>query len=84
MEGKSYRKLTEAEISVLSAQGCTSESWELVEVADGFRPEFVRTVHFSGSVRLGGNGSEIPLPGGVVRCSGVYRAALHDCTVGDD
>ena len=84
MEGKSYRKLTEAEISVLSAQGCTSESWELVEVADGFRPEFVRTVHFSGSVRLGGNGSEIPLPGGVVRRSGVYRAALHDCTVGDD
>ena len=84
MEGKSYRKLTEAEISVLSAQGCTSESWELVEVADGFLPEFVRTVHFSGSVRLGGNGSEIPLPGGVVRRSGVYRAALHDCTVGDD
>ena len=24
------------------------------------------------------------MPGGVVRRSGVYRAALHDCTVGDD
>ena len=78
-----YSKLSESQRAALQAQGCTSDSWDSIEVGDGFRTDFVRDAHFGGKVRLGANGTPVELPGGVVRRSGIYRAALHDCTVGD-
>ena len=80
---KKYSKLSESQRAALQAQGCTSDSWDSIEVGDGFRTDFVRDAHFGGKVRLGANGTPVELPGGVVRRSGIYRAALHDCTVGD-
>ena len=80
---KKYSKLSESQRTALQAQGCTSDSWDSIEVGDGFRTDFVRDAHFGGKVRLGANGTPVELPGGVVRRSGIYRAALHDCTVGD-
>ncbi len=68
---------------MLEARGCTSDDWTRVFVTEGFSPEFVSHAHFGGTVRLGANGTEVSLPGGVVRRSGIYRAALYDCTVGD-
>lgn len=82
IEGK-YRSLTEHELTVLSANGCTAEDWSNVRVSEGFDPKYVRGAHFGGSIRLGANGAAIHLPGGVVRRSGIYRAALYDCTIGD-
>lgn len=83
MKDHSYRKLTQAEIAQLTVQGCTSEAWDTIEVKKGFDPAFVRLVHFSGVIRLGINGSEVTLPGEMMRRSGIYRAALHNCTVAD-
>ena len=80
---KKYSKLSESQRTALQAQGCTSDSWDSIEVGEGFRTDFVRDAHFGGKVRLGANGTPVELPGGVVRRSGIYRAALHDCTVGD-
>ena len=80
---KKYSKLSESQRMALQAQGCTSDSWDSIEVGDGFRTDFVRDAHFGVKVRLGANGTPVELPGGVVRRSGIYRAALHDCTVGD-
>ena len=80
---KKYSKLSESQRTALQAKGCTSDSWDSIEVGEGFRTDFVRDAHFGGKVRLGANGTPVELPGGVVRRSGIYRAALHDCTVGD-
>ena len=82
--GKKYRPLTEQELVALMANGCTAEEWAEVAVSEGFDPKYVRGVHFGGRIRLGANGAAIHLPGGVIRRSGIYRAVLYDCTVGDD
>ena len=78
-----YRGLFPQEISALEKRGCTSDDWSRIFVSDGFSTEYVGHVHFGGTVRLGANGTPVPLPGGVIRRSGIYRAALYDCTVGD-
>ena len=82
--GKKYRPLTEQELVALMANGCTAEEWAEVAVSEGFDPKYVRGVHFGGRIRLGANGAAIHLLGGVIRRSGIYRAVLYDCTVGDD
>lgn len=82
--GKKYRPLTEQELVALMANGCTAEERAEVAVSEGFDPKYVRGVHFGGRIRLGANGAAIHLPGGVIRRSGIYRAVLYDCTVGDD
>ena len=82
--GKKYRPLTEQELVALMANGCTAEEWAEVATVERCVPKYVRGVHFGGRIRLGANGAAIHLPGGVVRRSGIYRAVLYDCTVGDD
>lgn len=48
-----YRKLTFDEIAQLREQGCSSDDWECISVADGFAPSDVRNVRFEGEVRIG-------------------------------
>ena len=79
-----YRKLTQQEIDVLKSQMCSAEDWDLVEVAEGFAPEYVRYVRFSGNIRLGAFRKEFGLAGGIRKHSGIYYATLHNVTVGDD
>lgn len=68
---------------MLEGHGCTADDWSRVFVTDGFSSRYVTHTHFGGTVRLGTNGTEVALSGGVVRLSGIYRATLYDCTVGD-
>lgn len=49
----SYRELTSKEIEQLERQGCLSDDWSLLEVADDFSPANIRLTRFSGRVRLG-------------------------------
>lgn len=79
-----YRKLTENEICRLEAQACTAEDWSAVEVSDGFSAEYVRSVRFSGNVKIGAFRKEFTLPGGMKKHSGLYHATLHNLTIGDD
>lgn len=78
-----YLPLSRQQVSALRAQGCTSDDWTAVTALPGFSTDFVSHVHFSGPVRLGANGTEIALPGGVVRRSGIYRATVCNCTIGN-
>ena len=78
-----YRPLTDAEIRQLEHQGCRADEWAAVRVADAFRPETVAMVRFCGDVRLGEFGRPVELAPGVRVPSGVTRAVLSDCTVGD-
>ncbi len=78
-----YRKLTEKEIAALESQSCSAEDWAAIEVGDGFSTDYVRSVRFSGKVRLGAFCKEFSLPGGMKKHSGLYNATLHNVTVGD-
>ena len=79
-----YRKLTESEIAALESQSCSAEDWAAIEVGDGFSTDHVRSVRFSGKVRIGAFNKEFMLPGGMRKHSGLYHATLHNVTVGDD
>ena len=71
-------------VRALEATGCTAEDWNSVSFASGFDPATVRDVHFSGVCRIGAFRKAFDLPGGVRKPSGIYRATLHNVTVGDD
>jgi len=79
-----YRKLTKEEIATLEANGCRAANWSSLEVREDFDPAYVRETSFSGVCRLGRFGKTFPFPGGLTEPSGIYRATLHDVTVGDD
>lgn len=79
-----YRPLTQQEIQVLTAQGCTVFDWNQIEVADGFNPAFVHNVHFSGTVRLGALEQVFVENQGINRPVGLYNLTLQDVTIGDN
>lgn len=82
---KTYRNLTENEVSALKTNGCSAEDWTRVLVADeesGF-VNHISNVAFSGDVKLGMFSGEFLLPGGCPVHSGIYNARLHNVTVGD-
>lgn len=81
---KNYRSLTQEEISRLESQACTAKDWSEVQVAEGFTPDYVHHVRFSGQIRLGVFESEFQLAGGMSKHSGLSYAALHNVTVGDN
>lgn len=79
-----YRKLTENEVAALESQACSAVDWAKIDVSDDFSTEFVKSVRFSGDIRLGSFRKEFTLPGGMKKHSGLYHATLHNVTIGDD
>ncbi|MDR3188917.1 MAG: DUF4954 family protein [Prevotellaceae bacterium] len=79
-----YRNITPAEVEVLQQNGCSCGDWSRVRVKDGFAPDSVRNVSFSGEVFLGVFRRQLACAGGVVKRSGIYNAAIHSCVVEDD
>ncbi len=78
------RALSPQEISRLTEQGCTCADWSQVQVAEGFRPERVRTTHFCGPVKLGVFEKEVSFYGGVTKPAGISHATIHNCTIGNN
>lgn len=79
-----YRKLTENEVAALESQACSAVDWAKIDVSEDFSTEFVKSVRFSGDIRLGSFRKEFTLPGGMKKHSGLYHATLHNVTIGDD
>ncbi|MBR3085027.1 MAG: DUF4954 family protein [Kiritimatiellae bacterium] len=79
-----FRNLTDAEIAALEAGGSSAENWSDILVADGFDPSRIRDSVFSGPCRIGSLSGHFSLPGGVTKPAGIYRATLHNVTVGDN
>ena len=79
-----YRNLTGAEIERLQQQKCIAEDWTRVQVAEGFDPQYVRSVEFYGDIRLGRFEKEFAFVCGIRRHSGLHRAVLSNVTVGDN
>lgn len=53
-------------------------------MAEQFLPDHIHNVHFSGNIQLGVFEREFTLPGGMTVHAGIYNAALHNVTVGDN
>lgn len=81
---KHYRKLTDAEIDDLMDQGCSATSWNDIEVAEGFTPEWITNVDFSGHIKLGVFEKTNRQLGGIEFHSGIHFARLHNVEIGDN
>ncbi len=79
-----WRALSSQEISRLVEQGCTCADWSQVQVAEGFRPERVKTTHFCGPVKLGVFEKEVSFYGGVAKPAGISHATIHNCVIGNN
>ena len=79
-----YRNLTSSEIEILIQNGCVAENWEDITVDPYFSPEYIKTVTFSGKIKLGVFEEYFILPGGLKKHSGINHACLHNCEIGNN
>lgn len=50
-----YRKLTTEEVEQLKKNGCSSDNWDSVNVAEKFAPDLISNTNFSGKIYIGNN-----------------------------
>jgi len=79
-----YRNLTDAEINKLESNSCSCDNWELILVKDGFNPKYVRHSILSGNIKLGVFEKCFELEGGLKKHSGIFKAIIHNCEIGDN
>ena len=79
-----YRNLTPLEVGTLTANGCIAENWSDITVHNGFSPDHIKQVTFSGKIKLGLFDGCFTLPGGLKKHSGITRACLHNCEIGNN
>lgn len=79
-----FRELTIDEITQLRQNGCHSNEWVRVKVADPFRPDNYHDCVFMGDIRLGITEGTLRGVGGLDFPTGIYGATLRDCEIGDN
>jgi len=79
-----YRKLSQSEISKLQLNGCTCDTWNRINVKEGFDPSRCHNVIFSGDVKLGTFKNTRTDESGVILKSGISNAHIHNCEIGSD
>jgi hypothetical protein len=80
---ENYRNLTADEILILEQQGCSSDDWRNLWVKPQFEGMNLSDVTFSGTNYLGVFTDSIEFPGGVRKRTGIRKAHLHNCRIGD-
>ncbi|MBQ9436575.1 MAG: DUF4954 family protein [Bacteroidales bacterium] len=78
------RPLTADEIFQLENHSCRCDNWSQVEVSEDFSPEHIYETSFSRHVVLGAFRKSLNMNNGVRMHSGISRAHIHNCTVGND
>ena len=81
---RDFHSLSTEQIDQLTRQGCSSEDWSKVQVAEGFKAESVKSTHFSGHVKLGVFEKQVSFFGGVSKPTGISDATIHNCTIGNN
>jgi len=76
MNTQHNRELSATEIEILKQQGCTATDWTQILVDQAFVPENIRSVQFSGSVRIGDNSGTVEFNGGIIRNCGITMPAF--------
>ncbi len=79
-----YRSLTDSELAVLKASGCSSDDWTRIKVRDGFNPSGFMNCSLSGDILLGVFNRSYTDESGVSVPSGIRNARIHNCTIGSD
>jgi hypothetical protein len=79
-----FHSLSAEQIDQLTRQGCSSEDWSKVQVAEGFNAESVKSTYFSGHVKLGVFEKQVSFFGGVSKPAGISDATIHNCTIGNN
>jgi len=79
-----FHSLSAEQIDQLTRQGCSSEDFSKVQVAEGFNAESVKSTHFSGHVKLGVFEKQVSFFGGVSKSAGISDATIHNCTIGNN
>ena len=79
-----FRKLNQEEINRLEKQNCYAENWAEVKVTSGFDTDRIKSVRFSGKIKLGQFREVFISSNGIEKKSGIYNANIHNCDIGDD
>lgn len=79
-----FRALTNSEIQQLQQQHCHCDDWRRIQVHANFNPAHITEVRLGGDIRLGSFQKSITLEGGVQRHTGIHRAQIHNCQIGND
>jgi len=79
-----YRSLSAVEVKKLEASGCRSNSWGSVLVREPFDTSRLRSVVFSGTVKMGLFAGFNHEKCGLPLQHGIYNAHIHNCTIGDN
>ena len=83
-DGAKVKPLTPAQVAQLKRQGNCAGDWKTVYAAKGFDPKRVWHSTFYGTVVLGACANDVALAPSLTFHSGISRARLEDCHVGDD
>ena len=83
MSETKFQPLTNQQVDILQANGCSAQNWDKVLVSEKFSPEFVHQARFEGDVSLGDFSTSLQIDAGVTKQAGVYNACLINCTVSD-
>lgn len=81
---KSYRNLSDTEVSTLLQNQNYSPNWENILVTDTFNPNQIKNSKFYGNVRIGNispfylDYKDLKLP------AGIYNSQIINCEIGDD
>ena len=76
------RKLRDHEIEQLEKRGCSSDSWDLVTVADTFSAQWCKEVTFSGKISIGELGQKLD-DKVVPHYASISYALIHNCSIGE-
>ncbi len=82
--GATYRPLSAKEIAQLTSQGCSSDNWANVQVAQGFDAARIKSTQFCGAIKLGVFDKQASFCGGVRKPTGISNATIHNCTIGNN
>ncbi|MFA5728823.1 MAG: DUF4954 family protein, partial [Candidatus Neomarinimicrobiota bacterium] len=75
------RHLNSSEITALDKNGCRAEDWSKVLVKNGFNPDWLHNVTFSGEVTLGDYSQIIEVEQGCMKKCGLYDSYIQNCTI---
>jgi len=84
MNETGYKSVTEAQIEVLTRNGCRADNWCDVYAGEGFDPERVSETVFKNEVRIGSLAGEVDTPEGLKTQCSIYGANLDNVTIGDN
>jgi hypothetical protein len=81
--GDKVRALRPEEIERLRAHSCSAEDWQRILVSEDFSSAFFWGTHFMGACVLGKFGENIDVGEGISMPSGIYKAVVANCEVGN-